>query len=282
MTTATNRTRSTASRTRTPIYAEVERIDRLSPELVRIALTGGTLDRFEASTATDAYINARFVPADSPLTVPFGPDDLEGVLPEHRPRPRRFTIRRWSPETLTLEIDFVVHGDVGYAGSWAQHAAPGDRLQFEGPGGSYRPSPEVDWHLFVGDESSFGAIGASLESLPSTAHAAVYALVQSSGSEIKFPSAASVSTTWLYRDGASDPTVLLADAVAAATFPSGMFDVFVHGEAGEVRAVRRHLVADRGMNPDGASISAYWRRQHTDEQWRETKREWMAEQSRDT
>lgn len=153
---------------------------------------------------------------------------------------------------------------------------PGDRLQFQGPGGSYRPSPEADWHLLVGDESAFGAIGASLQSLPSTAQAVVFALVERPGYEIEFPSSAQVTVNWLYREGASNVETVLVDAVRRALFPGGEFDVFVHGEAAEVRALRQHLVDDRRVDPDNASISAYWRRNHTDEDWRKIKREFMA------
>ncbi len=263
------------------MYAEVHEVIELSPTLLRVVLTGGTLDQFEASPATDAYINAQFLPETSPVTVPFEPEDLEGLDPSLRPRPRRFTIRRWDPVQRQLSIDFVVHGEDGYAGSWAKRAQPGDRLQFKGPGGSYRPSPDVDWHLFVGDESALGAIGASLESLPSDARAIVFAVVDGAEHEIDLPSDADVTVFWLHTQSSDAPETLLPRAVAEAVFPDGDFDVFVHGEAAEVRAVRRHLVAERGIDPDSASISAYWRRQHTDEDWRRVKRDWMADQSQD-
>ncbi len=181
-----------------------------------------------------------------------------------------------TPSPITLAIDFVVHGDTGFAGSWAQRAKPGNRLQFEGPGGSYRPSLDVDWHLLVGDESAFGAIGASLEAMGESERAEVFALVERPGSEIEFPSPASVTVHWLYREGAADPETLLADAVARATFPPGTFDSFVHGEAAEVRAIRRLLASDAQFDPELASISPYWRRDHTDEDWRKLKREFMA------
>lgn len=184
------------------MYAEVEKIEQLSPDLLRITFSGGTLDRFEGSEATDAHVIARFVPDGSPITAPFEQQDIDALPPEHRPRPRRFTIREWDTHSQTLVIDFVVHGDAGYAGNWAQRATPGDRLQFDGPGGSYRPSTEADWHLLVGDESAFGAIGASLQSLPSTAQAVVFALIERPGCEIEFPSSAQVTVDWLYREGA--------------------------------------------------------------------------------
>lgn len=263
------------------MYAEVHSIEQLTPSLVRLEFTGGTLDDFEAVPATDAYINARFLPAGSPLTVPFESEDIDGVDAEHRPRPRRFTIRRWDPERRAMTIDFVTHGDVGYAGAWALRTVPGDRLQFSGPSGSYRPDPAADWHLMVGDESALGAIGASLESLPPAARALVFVVVDDAGHEIDLPSVADVTVTWLHRAGADAPELLLADAISNADFPEGRFDVFVHGEAGEVRAVRKHLLAERGVDPDGASISPYWRRRHTDEDWRAIKRQWIAEQSAD-
>lgn len=263
------------------MYADVHAVERLSPSLLRLEFSGGTLDEFEASPATDAYIKARFLPADSPLTVPFEDADVDAVDAEHRPRPRRYTIRRWDPDQRVLTIDFVVHGDDGYAGSWAQRATPGDRLQFTGPGGSYRPDPEMDWHLLVGDESAFGAIGASLEALPAGATALVFVVVDNPEHQIDLPSNGDVTITWLYRDPSPAPDELLHGAVAAAVFPEGRFDVFVHGEAGEVRAVRKHLIAFRDVDPDGASISPYWRRKHTDEDWRAIKRQWIAEQAAD-
>lgn len=263
------------------MYAEVHEVVRLSPTLVRVVLSGGTLDEFEASLATDAYINAQFLPEASPITVPFERDDLEGLDPSLRPRPRRFTIRDWDAEHRQLSIDFVSHGEDGYAGSWANRAQPGDRLQFSGPGGKYRPSPGADWHLLVGDESAFGAIGATLESLSSDAHAVVFAVVDTPAHEIDFPSEAAVTMHWLHRATAVDPETVLPEAVAAAQLPAGIFDVFVHGEASETRAVRRHLIADRGVDPDTSSISAYWRRTYTDEDWRQVKRAWMADQSAD-
>jgi Siderophore-interacting protein len=56
---------------------------------------------------------------------------------------------------------------------------------------------------------------------------------------------------------------------------------FVHGEAGEVREVRRHLLAERGVDRRLLSASGYWRRHMTDEAWRAVKRAWSADVERD-
>ena len=264
------------------MYAEVQTVETLTPSMVRIVLGDGDLKYFEASPATDAYINARFIPEGSPVVVPFESDDLEGLDPESRPRPRRFTVRKWDEERQWLTIDFVVHGDEGYAGAWAQRAKPGDRLQFNGPSGSYRPSDEVDWHLFVGDESALPAIAASLESLPTGAVAKAFLVVDGPEHQLDLQSNADVSATWLHRKASNTPENLLLDAVASAQLPEGSFDVFVHGEAGEVRSVRKHLLAERNVDGSAASISPYWRRTYNDEAWREVKRSWMADQAEDT
>lgn len=263
------------------MYAEVHHVERLSPDLVRVVLAGGTLDQFEGVAATDGYINARFLPEGSPLTVPFSHEDVADLRDVLRPRPRRFTIRDWDPGRQLLSIDFVVHGDAGYAGTWAQRAEPGDRLQFDGPNGAYQPSLDVDWHLLVGDESAIGAIGASLQHLEADAQALVFVVVEQRGYEIDLPSRASVDVRWLYRAEGAGSERWVAEAVAATVFPAGSFDVFVHGEAAEVRAVRHHLAVDRGVDISTASISPYWRRRHTDEDWRRVKRQWMADQARD-
>ena len=48
----------------------------------------------------------------------------------------------------------------------------------------------------------------------------------------------------------------------------------VHGEASAVRAVRRHLFAERGLRREAVSISGYWKRTRTEEGRREDKPEW--------
>ncbi len=87
------------------MYAEVHHVKQLSPDVLRVVLTGGTLDQFEGAAATDAYINARFVPAGSPITVPFSQDDLAKVPDHLRPRPHTTDTSR-SRSLSLCNIDF--------------------------------------------------------------------------------------------------------------------------------------------------------------------------------
>ena len=41
-----------------------------------------------------------------------------------------------------------------------------------------------------------------------------------------------------------------------------------------MRAVRRHLLVDRGLEPASLSVSGYWKLRRTEEGWREDKAEW--------
>ena len=122
---------------------------------------------------------------------------------------------------------------------------------------------------------------AALEAIEPGRQVQIVAVVDDEGCELDLPSQGDVSITWLHREGVDDIEALLPDAVAAMNFPEGSFDVFVHGEAAEVRAVRQHLLAERDINTDRASISPYWRRTYTDEAWREIKRDWIADQAND-
>jgi NADPH-dependent ferric siderophore reductase len=215
------------------------------------------------------------------LEAPFGDSEAKQVAAEHQPRRRRYTVRRWDANARRLTLDFVAHGDVGFAGRWAQRAEVGNMLQMTGPSGRYRPDPDAAWHLFVGDESALPAIAASLEVLAADKRAVVVAVVDGPGDEIDMPLVADVDMRWLHRCTAWTPEDLLVDAVAALEWQPGKVDVFVHGEAGETRAVRQHLLTERGVDKETSSISPYWRRDHTDEAWRDVKSQWLADQAAD-
>ena len=258
----------------------VESTEWLTPTMVRIKFAGSGLERFAPKKFTDQYVICQFVPEGAPYSPPFG-DEASSVAPEHRPRTRRFTVRRWDDADRVLTVDFVVHGSEGYAGRWAQRAQPGDLLQMRGPGGGYRPDPDADWYLMAGDESALPAIAASLEVLPAGRSCEVALVTDDADHEIALESAADLSVRWVHRNSSAAPDTLLVDAVGSVHWHRGRPDVFVHGEAAEVRAVRRHLVAARGIDRNSSSISPYWRRHHDDEAWRAVKKDWLAEADRD-
>lgn len=247
------------------MHARVRSTTWLTPAIVRVVLGDGDLHHFVLPGGdepdTDAYVN---------LAIPTAEE------PDGQPARRRYTVRSWDAERQELTLDFVVHGDEGVAGPWAKGAQAGDVLVFEGPGSGYRPDPAADWHLMVGDESALPAIAASLEAVPDAAPVVVRLLCDGPEHEVPLSTPGDLDLQWLHRTGGEGDADLLADAVRTVEFPEGRVHAFVHGEAEEIRAIRRHLLTDRGLARADMSCSPYWRRTMTDEAWRQVKRDFVA------
>ncbi|MGK5111856.1 MULTISPECIES: siderophore-interacting protein [unclassified Geodermatophilus] len=262
-------------RPRTPRLATVLRTSRPTPHLVRIVLGGEGLAGFAPQHA-DSYVKLLMPPPGAPYAAPFDVEQVRGEHPpELWPSTRTYTVRAWDAAAGELTLDFVVHGDEGIAGPWALAARPGDAVQLMGPGGAYTPGPDVDWHLLVGDETALPAIAASLERLPDGARARVFVEVAEAADEQPLPTSPEVQVEWVHRAGGAPGAALVA-AVCAADLPDGSVQVFVHGEAGAVREIRRFLRAERDVPRELLSISGYWRLGRTEDRWQSEKREWNA------
>ena len=203
------------------MFGEVVETQQLTPRLRRIVLGGDGLAEFAPLEWTDQYINVRFVPPGAPYAVPFDLDAVKDRSPAHRPMPRRYTVRAWDPGTRRLTLDFVVHGDTGVAGRWATHARAGDRLQFTGPSGDYRPDPDADWHLLIGDESALPAIAASLEAIPAGRPALAVLVVDDADHELTLDSPGTLDVVWVHRASEPHNHDLLLQTVERLDFPAG-------------------------------------------------------------
>jgi len=263
------------------MHGTVRSVTWPTPALARVVLGGDGLRGFAPRPDTDSYVNVAIPPAGAPYTAPFDLDALKALPREQRPFRRRYTVRGWDAAAGELTLEFVVHGDAGAGGGWAARAQPGDALVFTGPAGAYRPDPEADWHLFVGDESALPAIAASLEALPAGVPAVARLVCEGPAHELELRTAAALDLRWLHRTGGPGDEDLLPGAVRDLAFPAGRVHAFVHGEAGETRAVRRHLLGDRGIDPAALSCSPYWRCGLDDEGWRSIKAAWNAEVAED-
>ncbi|GHH75464.1 siderophore-interacting protein [Streptomyces sulfonofaciens] len=255
--------------------AQVLRAERLTPHMQRVVLGGPHLAALPLGEFTDHYVKLLFAPAGVTYPEPFDMAQIRERLPrEQWPVTRAYTVRSWDPAAGELTIDFVVHGDEGVAGPWALHARPGDLVRFFGPGGAYAPDPAADWHLLAGDESALPAIAATLEALPEGARALAFVEVADAREEQKIATGAEV--VWLHRGERPVGEALLA-AVRGLHFPAGVPHAFVHGEAGWVKELRRHLRLERQVPRERLSVSGYWRLGHDDESWRAAKRDWNAQ-----
>ena len=252
----------------------VIRTERISPHMIRVVVGGEDLCDFATSGLTDHYVKLVFPHEGVDYPAPFNVQHVRETMPrEVWPRLRTYTVRAWDPDAQEMTLDFVYHGDEGIAGPWAARAVPGDELFMLGPGGGYVPSPEAGWHLLVGDESALPAIAASLEALPDGALAHAFIEVDGPQEEQKLLVAGDTRLVWLHRDGAPVGEALVK-AVRELEFPEGDVHAFVHGEAGFVKELRRHLRVERQVPMERLSISGYWRLGADDEGWRAVKRDW--------
>jgi NADPH-dependent ferric siderophore reductase len=260
----------------------VDRTERLSPHMVRVHLGGPAFDDFVAGAdperlaATDRYVKLLLAPRGSGLEPPYDLDALRAELPKDaRPARRTYTVRAVDTERRTIAIDFVVHGDEGLAGPWALGARPGDRIALSGPGGGYAPSddPAVT-HVLLGDDSALPAIGAALEALPATATGVALVEVAGPADEQALPHPTGVDLRWLHRDATgAEPGTLLAEAVRGLPRASRPVQVFAHGERAAVKAIRRVLQDEWGLERTELSLSAYWALGRAEDRFQEEKRE---------
>ncbi|PPL17623.1 siderophore-interacting protein [Microterricola pindariensis] len=244
----------------------------ITPSLRRVHLHSADLSAFAESAFADRYVKLVFPKPGVHYADQVDVRALRGtVAPELLPDVRTYTALYPDVEAGTMAIDFVVHGDDGIAGPWAARAEVGDTLIANGPGGAYRPNPEADWHLLVGDESAVPAVSAALEALPPGAVARVVVLVESAAHEPELPLPANATVTFVHRDGDTAEGALEA-AVRGVEWLDGRVHAFVHGEAEEVmRGLRPYLRTERGLARDQLSISGYWRRGRTEDGFREWK-----------
>ena len=233
----------------------VTRVQQLTPRMRRVSFTAPA----DFQPWPDQQLKLLFPPGGELVLPPSDGDDMRwyqaflAIPAERRPVMRGFTVRRHDPARGEIDIDFVLHGAAGPAVRWARTAAPGQVLGRYGPSEYYRrPLSPGDWHLLAGDETAVPAIGSLLESLPASARALVFVSVAGAAERRPLPSPATVDIRWLHDDS-------LPDAVRAARFPGGAVSAWLAGEASVVRALRRHLVAERAVPKGSIEFTGYWR-----------------------
>ncbi len=234
--------------------------------MLRIAFVGSDLVGIDQIVCADTYVKLVFADPDGG---------------EH-PIMRSYTVRSYDREAGRIEIDFALHGRGGVAAPWALAAKPGDTIEFRGIGGGYLPAPAAPRHLLIGDDSALPAIAVALEKLDAGSDVDVvlighseHDLLGEDGAALADSVPGSVNVRVV---DSSNEVIELVDRSCAR---EGVPHVFLHGEAGMVREIRRHLRAVHGLPLGALSASGYWREGNTDEQWRDSKMEWKAQVAHD-
>ncbi|MFF8730352.1 siderophore-interacting protein [Streptomyces sp. NPDC015171] len=266
---------------------QVVRTRRLGPSLVRVSFAGPDLHAFH-SDGRDQSLSL-FLPHPGqeepavPLELGDGwwqgwrelPDDVRAVM-------RSYTLRSLRRDalghTVEIDIDFALHGighgtaAAGPASRWAARATAGDRVLLLGPAVAdnrairFRPPADTDLVVLCADETALPAATAILESLPAGTRVRAWFEVPHAGDIQDVRTAADAEITWLVR---RDGSPMAVDAVRAARLPQAARPyAWLAGESGQVKALRRHFVGERGVDRRCVTFVGYWRQGMSEEQFR--------------
>ncbi|MEU2268582.1 siderophore-interacting protein [Streptomyces olindensis] len=267
---------------------QVVRTRRLGPSLVRVTFGGPDLHAFH-SDGRDQSLSL-FLPHPGqpepvvPLELGDGwwqgwrelPDDVRAVM-------RSYTLRALRRDPDEIDIDFALHGiepgaavQAGPASRWAARAAAGDRVLLLGPAVAdnrairFRPPEDADLVVVWGDETAVPAASAIVESLPAGTRARVWLEVPHAGDIQDLVTEADAEITWLVREEQGDENSPMAlDALRDAELPPAERPyVWIAGESGCVKELRRHFVRERGIDRRRVTFVGYWRRGVSEEQLR--------------
>lgn len=255
-------------------FIQVTEVARITPHLARVTFGGDNLADL-AYDEPDQQVKLYFPrPGQTTPTLPDPEGDFFGwyqaftaIREPERPWVRSYTIRAHHPQWTIINVDFVLHPDAGPATRWARSAGPGDVLGMFGPSADFaRPTPlaasigRADWLLMAGDETALPAISSVIESLPEGSRAVAYIEVADAAEEQRIDTVGEVTVHWLHRDdlppGHGD---VLLDAVRTADFPAGSVFAWLAGESSTVRALRKHLVDERGVDKRAIDFTGHWR-----------------------
>ncbi|MFE1788390.1 siderophore-interacting protein [Streptomyces sp. NPDC059525] len=196
-----------------------------------------------------------------------------------RPVMRSYTVReqrRTDGGEVEVDIDFVLHGDSSPASRWAGRAAAGRRIMAIGPAVAENKSvrfqrPEgCDAVLMYADETALPAAAAILDRLPAGTRVKAWFEVPHEDDRLGLHTLADTDITWIVREkaaGAAARTERVLSELRAARLPgAGAPYAWLAGEAGTVRAVRRHLVQERSVDRRAVRFTGYWRLGASEEQ----------------
>lgn len=245
--------------------ARVVRTERVTKHFINVTLGGEDLAGFEF-LGRDQFVRLFLTrPGQEALTLPTATDrrwvsQLYDMPKERQPYVRNYSVRRFDPDALEMDIEFVDHGEGGPASAWARDARPGDEIGLLTDGVYYLPSPGSEVQLLVGDESALPAIVSILEQAPETLRALVYLEVPSADDVRPLRPLPGVEVHWLARtDPHGVPGRLALEAVRAADLPREHLYCFVAGENALPTGLRRHLVRERGVAKDDITFIGYWK-----------------------
>ncbi len=227
-----------------PYRLIVSQSQRLTPNMQRISLQGQDLVEFPTGYE-GGYVKLLF-----PLT-------------EDKVIMRTYTIRKFNPVTLELDIDLVLHGETGKssgpASTWAAQTKSGDSMEMYGPGKVRAASLAADWFLFAGDMTALPAISCQLEQLPANAKGYAVIEITSEQDQQSLQKPQGLDILWLINPHPDKENTMLSDAVKTLSWLSGSPSIWAACEFSNMRLLRAYFKKEKHVSRDLLYISSYWK-----------------------
>lgn len=226
--------------------ATVSAVQQLTKYLRRITLSGEDVDKFLDDLR--AYEPACWIKVFFPWK-----DNLAG---------RAYTISEINKTNRTIDIDMVLHGE-GPASCWAEKALVGDKLGFAGPcSGGFKPLPDANWLLLLGDETAIPAMRTILASLTQPIPVFWFAEVgdKQEIQHLDYPHL--IVNSWQVRERHYENVMnsLLVKAVSRYALPAEQGQIWLACEQQAAAYLKNHFINERMIPKTSLFAKGYWKK----------------------
>ncbi|BCE01311.1 siderophore-interacting protein [Marinicellulosiphila megalodicopiae] len=264
---------------RPPMLLTVSKLESVGNSLMRVYLSGDPLLGFPIDS--HAYHIKVFLPLPH-QTQPDLPYLEKGKVmwpsKQNKPITRTYTVKKFDPTTLTLQVEFALHDHPGPACDWVKQCQIGDKLGVAGPGGPYPILAPADWHILAGDITAIPAIIALIENMPPNQHADVFLEVKHKQDIQKLNVSECINVTWLVKKN-NQPSLLIEQTINAIKpeFAESV-SAFIGGEHSQVVAIRDTLKQKYNLNKSLLYAVPYWANGQNEEQYHQARHVVMDEE----
>ncbi|WP_321385730.1 siderophore-interacting protein [uncultured Vibrio sp.] len=240
----------------------VTHTETITPNMQRLTLQGEALGQFPVD-CEGSYIKLLFNE--------MGGTDVHAVAEDKRPLMRTYTIRRYHPETCSIEVDFVRHMtqdlQCGFAARWAMAAQKGDTINIVGPGSISNLNTDAEWFFMAADMTALPALSAKIRTLSGEAKGYAVISVLSAADIQPLHAPAGMELIWL-TEGQN-----LAEAVRELEWREGNVAVWCACEFDSMRALRQYFRNEKEVERENIYISSYWKQGVSEDGHKVIKRE---------
>lgn len=242
------------------VAVRVDAIERISAGFVRVTVSGEELSAYDERHPADAF--KVFFPPEGTRRIDYprrGPDGLP-YWPDGTTQPvlRAFTVRSYDAGRRELRFDIADHA-TGHAMSWLRSEPAGTVVALSGMRRDFALGTGASRYVFAGDGSALPAIAACVEALPPDVRIDVHLPELDVSDRALLPRHDGLTAHW-------EPDGLLT-GIARQPAPEQGTQVWVAGEAGVVREIRRHVLEQWRVSRDDLHATAYWKARHDNTQF---------------